>query len=215
MKKTKLIIVMIFAFIISFNVSAECSIDELSRLKNTATNIQFVYYPYEDNGNTKFNLIISNSKDFTFYNNFIQVDSNMYGENGEIRINGLNPGENYTFYFYSTSDNCFGNEVYRKTISLPKTNPYFNDPVCSGKEEFDLCSKWKEIAMSYDEFVEKVNSYQKQEKTEEKIEVIQEETLLDMLIEIYLKYYWLILGSIVVIGVTIIIILRRKDDLFK
>lgn len=205
----------VLSLIISPKVNAECSAEQKANLKKLASNIQFVYYPYDENNDVRFRLIIANSSEFYLYNDEgLEVGFDSYGNHNEIRLNNLLPGKNYTFYFYSTSSSCYGTEVYRKTISLPNYNQYYKDPVCNGKEDYYLCNKWQLNSLSYDEFVNKVNSYTKETSVKEVEPIVEDEqSIFDLLLQFYLKYYWLVLGLIIAGSVTGIVILNKKDSL--
>ena len=217
MRKKKLIFFGMLLLLIGTPVYADtCSVTDKINLKKIAGFIDITYYPYDEGNETKFYLIISNSDKFYVKSDSdILVNADRNGNYNEIRISNLNPGQSYTFYFYAVESDCYGTEIYKKTISLPKYNKFYNDPVCNGKEEFYLCNKWKEHNLSYEEFVRNVNEYEKKEK--EVIDVKKEDVkdFWSILLQIYLKYYWAILIPIIIILIIVIVFLRKKDDLIK
>ena len=218
MKNKKIIIFSLLLLLFSLPVYADtCTVTDKMNLKKLAGFIDITYYPYDEGNDVRFNLIVTNASDFMFASdkNDVYDSMNKNGENDEIRISNLIPGESYMFHFYAKDTNCFGTEIYNKKITLPNYNKFYNDAVCNGKEEFYLCNKWKEHNLSYDEFVKKVNEYQ---KSETNVIQVQEETVKgfwDILLEVYLKYYWAILIPIIVILISFIIYLKKKDDLIK
>jgi len=212
MKKKILLCSMFLLFILPVKADT-CSVTDKMKFKKMAGFIETTYYPYDEGNEVRFSLIINNVDDFTYYTNK-QLTATT-GEYGELRFSGLIPGESYTFYFYANSGNCLGTEIYNKTIVLPNYNKFYNDPVCNGKDEFYLCNKWKEHNLSYDEFVKQVNEYKPVEKQNIEINEENVKSFWDILIEIYLKYYFVILIPIIIILISLIIYLRKKDDLLK
>lgn len=203
---------MLLMFILPITCFAECSSWYLNEAKKVATNVKFSYYYYEENGQVKFNLIIDN----LFYPIVLLDDATeeryVYTEdnNGEIVINGLSSGE-HKYRIHSRYYDCMGNKLLVKTINLPYYNQYYSDPLCEDKRTLKVCKKWLDKPVSYEEFIAKVNSYEKPNIVETNEENVEEKTIFEILGEFYLKYYWIILG-VIIIGLSILIITLKKKD---
>ena len=166
-------------------------------------------------------MIISNAENFYVDDNNSIVTRNfaehMNDERkyNEIRLYNLTPGERFDFNVYAYDADCYKRKVGSKTIILPNYNKYYNDPVCVGKEEYQLCNLWYNNQFTYDQFVEKVSNYKADNATSD-IVINEEEDmgLFDIILQFYLNYYYYILPSIIIVLVLIIIYHNKKTKLF-
>ena len=100
---------------------------------------------YEYNADTDdFTIILPvpnvNNYGFIFYHS---IDSSNAAENNgkqAIIIKGYKK-DTYTYGIKANTGACKDTVVKQETIKLEKTNPYVNDPLCKGNEEFILCQK--------------------------------------------------------------------------
>lgn len=221
MKKLCLVVFSMIAIALKTDVYADCSIEKLSSLKVRASNIGYTYYPTYNNDNASFNMVISNTSDFyidtidKLVSNNIINDMYTTKEYGEIRLYNLTPGEKYTFYVYSLDDDCYERNIGTKTITLPTYNNFYGDPVCNGKEEYSLCTRWWNGKLTYEQFVENVNKYNLQIESDIIEEIEEPEIgLFDIMLNIYVRYYWIILPTIIIGLSSVIVYKNKKEKLF-
>lgn len=213
MKIRHLIVIFIVLFF-PINCFAKCEIEHLNEAKKFASNVNFSYYAYFENNEAKFNIVVNNLFEPVVLINDLTEERYDFTEenNGEIIFTGLKSGD-YKYRIHSDYFDCVGNKLLEKTIKLPYYNQYYLNDACKGKENYYLCQKWIDKPVSYDEFIEKVNSYEVN-KNETIIEQKEEmKTFLEILLSIYTNYYWAILGGIIIFAVSLIIILNKKDQL--
>ena len=97
---------------------------------------------------------------------------------------------------------------------MPTYNTYYSDPLCAENKSSTLCKKWEKITYSYDEFESLLYEYNNPDvldNEEDEISVVYETTFFDKFVTFYTKYYYLMLGGIIVVCVTIMIISKRKN----
>lgn len=197
---------------IPFSVNACSSSDKINYSK-LASNINY-RYTYQENGdNVTFNV--------TFYNipeNFIIVGDNEYGYSGsELTINNLYSGMN-RFNIETNLNGCGGISLYTKYVDLPYYNPYYNDPLCVGIENYQLCNKFttKNLNISYEEFKKKVTEYKKNIIVDDELKTkVVTKGFYDKLVDIYTKYYYIFLPVIIILCVSFIIYRRKRESFFS
>lgn len=201
-------------------LDASCTTDELVRLQRAANDVQIVY-EFDDNSKT-YNVIIDN---LTYDMYILNSDENLYvnyNEGGAKTYGGFLPGKVYNFSFYASSYSpCMYSSIMTKSIYLVPYNKYHEDPLCLGNEEFELCKKFTPIVIrSYEEFKQRIDQYiidkNKQPTEPEKKPPKVVQSLWDKTVAFFLKYNLYIFSSIIVLGITGIIVIkirRRKSIL--
>ncbi len=190
-----------------------CDYQTIANLKNVINNINISYDYHEEDNQVYFDVTINNIIPQIYF-----VDSNdgktyYYSDtnSGEITIKNYTYASNYKFY--SNIDECKGLSIGTKYYTFPTYNRYYNDPLCEGINDFEMCKKWVKSNVSYDTFVSSVvkykNSFNNQAVIDEPFEY--EESFSDYLAELYVNYYYYFFIGIIVICVTIILISRRKN----
>ena len=200
----KKIIFCIFVLLFPIIAKADCTAEEISRLKTLATKIS-VTYEYEEKSHT-FSITFHNvHKDLKLVNMWKTYSSKE--EMADITINNLFPGYTYSVEIISNYKNCKGKNITTKYYTTPYYNYYYNDPLCEGNETKNVCQKWVDTSsLSYEDFT---NSF-KQKETEE-IQIEEEKNTYSILSDLFVKYYYVLFGSIIIICMTIIIVKSRKD----
>lgn len=152
-------------------LALECSSSDKERLQKLANNIS-VIVEEENNGNGNIvfsatftgisdDIRIFNPKNWMYYRNLSNSDI------GEVTINNLYQGTSYRFEIYSSTGACSFKIFRTITLSIPKYNKYYSDPICENVKEYKLCQKWIDNDnMPYDEFLNKVNNYIEESKKE-------------------------------------------------
>lgn len=214
-----LLFFIILLLVLKSNVNAYtyggCEYSKISRLKSIVSNINLSYDYYTYNDKVYFTVTMNNvvpgiyfvdSKTGKKYNYSNSTD-------GEIIITGYS-GEGGIYKFYSDVSECNGVKLGNKYYSFPYYNSYYNSDICLKNSAYSLCQKWTKVLISYDELEKKINEYNEQklkiENTEENI-VVYKKTILDHIVEFYVKYYYIILIGIILICVTAMIINKRKN----
>lgn len=91
-----------------------------------------------------------------------------YAASGDSMIVTLNNYKDTEFYygFLGFYGNCRNVVLKEETIQLKKYNPYADDPLCSGNEEFVLCQKEYKEPIERETFVSRIETYIETKKEE-------------------------------------------------
>ena len=214
MRYLKLILFMVI--LIPFSVDADiCDYSEKVRLQTLAQNITYSYDYVEENGNVSFTITFNNMhSDLYLINSNNDSVFNYSGE--ELVLGGFKDNTSYKFEVRTNNIFCNSSALYYIYITTPTYNPYYSDPICVGIEEYKYCNKWQKNPYSYKQFIEHAEDYKnsliEQPKQEEVVKGI-----FDIIIDFYCKYYYIILPTVIVLGLIYIIILmirRKRNDLF-
>lgn len=212
MKKRNILPILLFiVLLLPSSVSALCSNTEKVRLASLAQNVSITYTPVETEAGVTFNITFTNLQP-DFYIKDVRYQYMHYYIKNEMTLHGYSPNTNYRFDIYGTGD-C-NTRLYSHYITTPGYNPYYKDKVC---EDFSgsICQKWVNINYDYDTFILEVNKLKANQK--EDVKSNNDEKIMgiyDYLIEFFVNYYFIILPVIIVVCITLIIQLRKKDDLF-
>lgn len=219
MKKRILMIILLLLIPLKINevsaiVISSCKISVLSELKSVASNIN-LSYTYEIRNNNAYFKVTINNLNNKFYiidnlgNKFYYNNSN----NGEIITNEYSNIEKIKYSIYSNIPECMNDLLTTKYINLPTYNIYYTDPLCKGMEDYKICQKWYKQTLDYDEFVIKVNKYKNVHKELEEVkkETVSTKGLFDILFDVYINYYYIILPIIIIICLSFMYIKNRKN----
>lgn len=192
---------------------AGCSYSDIAKLRAYVDNIN-LYYDYRIDGNMAFfNITLTNVPQNVYFVDTKKGNTYTYNNtnNGEITL--LNYFDNKgQFQFYSALGECYGINLGSKYYNLPTYNEHYDSDICREIPEFSLCKKWVSSEYSYDEFMRLAERYRNEGTIEpEKEEVEYSKNFVDYIVDFYVKYYYIILGSIIVIFGSIIIIKSRKE----
>ena len=212
--KSKYLILILFSlfFLIPSKVFADCSNNEISRLKILASNVNISYEPIETDSKVTYNIIFLNMTSELAIRDITARVSYPYTGN-EMVLNGFMPNSNYKFKIIP-SNGC-DVSLAVKYANLPAFNVYYKDPLCEGIQNYALCQKWNNSNVSYDTFVTEVTKY-KESLSKPDIQVIPEEnktSILDIIFGFFASYYYIFYIAIIVILVPIILYLRKKEKL--
>lgn len=190
--------------------ATRCDNTEKVKLASLAQNISITYDYVEQNHQVSFHIILSNLHPGLKIKDVVN-NKEYYYNGSELVLPGYQPGKNYRFDIYA--DTTCDSRLYSHYVSIPGYNPYYDDPVCQNMN-ISLCQKWITVNYDYNTFVNEVNKYKKNNTIQ--IEEPQEQVLglYDYIFDFFAKYYYIIFPTIIVVGIALIIILRKKDDLF-
>lgn len=209
MKKYFTYVFMLFLLIVlPIKVNAICDNSRKTELQKIAANITYGYDYIK--GNDTFNITITN------LNPNIYIDDNgkvyKYSNSNELTIGGYKPGDNIRLYVYDT-EYCNASALNILYINLPVKNKYYGTEVCKGYEEYSICQMWTSNNYTQNEIEEKLNSYKQNDTQEKKEDNVVRNYALELLIDIYIKYYFIILPLIIIICVFSIYKLSKKTSL--
>lgn len=215
MKKI-LFIVMMFIMIIDIEALSYngCDYSVISRLKSLVTNVNTTYDYRIENGDVYFDLTITNiTPEMYFYDENTRINYTYYDtNNGEITIYGLT--RSGSIKFFSNTDECKDIKLGTKYYKFPKYNFYYESDLCKDIPNYSLCQKWTEVNYSRSEFEKLVEEYKEgKEIKNEEVKVQYDKTIFDIILEVYVKYYYIILGLIIIVCGSIIVV-KSKNNKF-
>lgn len=218
MRYIKILFIIVCYFAYTSNVSADlCDKEHIKQLKELANQVE-VNYEYLD-----YTEEIKNNPEGEYPLNSYLVSVNLISNELYIKYN------NYDYYYTNDnngliefvvnsgkvnltihSDTCAGHKLKNVSLNLPKYNTYSYRSECKELSEYelDVCDPWYQGTINDNYFYNVVNEYLN--KPEEK------ETFIDVIINIYSKYQLIIIGSILLIILSIIgIISYRKRSVLE
>lgn len=221
MKNIKYIIfTLLISFISIFHVNASCTDEEITSLKELANDIKITYKhlgKIEDEEGIYYNIFEVNIKniDDDFYILYLNDTEKLVATDGKITKN-FNNG---TWKFNIYSNKC-GIKITDIDVYIPRFNTYSLDPLCDGIDgnDFPLCGKYYEYDVSYDNFVDRVNSYRSIHDIDENIndEKKDEKNIFslvyDSILNFFINYklYIIISIAILLIVIVLFIIIRKR-----
>lgn len=210
MKKCFTYVFMLFLLIVlPIKVNAICDNSRKTELQKIAGNVTYGYDYIKENDT--FNITITN------LNPNIYIDDNgtiyRYSNSNELTIGGYKPGDNIRLYVYDT-EYCNASALNILYINLPVKNKYYGTEICSDTQEYNLCQMWTNNNLTEEEMREKIDNYKRIDNVDDKTEQIEAKNYaLELLIDIYIKYYFIILPLIIIICVFSIYKLSKKTSL--
>lgn len=180
-----------------------------------AQNITTSYTYTEQDGNITFQITLSNIQAGLIIKDV--KNNTIYPYRGsELTIPNLQANTSYRFDIYTDDIDCDLETLYSHYVNTPAYNPYYQDEVCIGMEEYPLCQKWTQVNLTYEEFHQEVEkAKQPSESTEVEIKPEQNiKGIYDYILEFYLNYYYIVLPIFIVGGIIIIYRYNKKNDLF-
>lgn len=227
MKKTlPLLAVIILSFMIykpcAHALSDTCTSTEKIRLRElaTATKISYEYYETANNisGGTfhGYKVSIINFKpDFYVYDTERATYFSTTNDSVAISDSFLG-GITYKLPFYASDGTiCEGYLIMTKYIKMPYYNPYWEDPLCDGHEDYILCKKFNSVAVdSKDEFDERMKAYIKSlvyKDNQDPVETpINEKSAFEKIADFVIDHYMYFLISIIILGTAAIVFIEVK-----
>lgn len=207
-KKRYTTLTLILSLLYATNVNAACTKEALDEFKK----VEDKYYAsYQVNTQTKSFDIILNNPAIEKYN----YSSNIFGENtkyqdGKPVFTNMKQGE-YTIYVRGKMEGC--NDILKTiTITLPRYNDYYGDPLCEGIEEFVLCQESYDKEIDRETFESRVNTYKKtkikKEQEEKKNEKAKEYEVISY-IKNNLTKIIIVIAFLILATITIIVTINR------
>ncbi len=195
-----------------------CTFGETSLYKDMAANINVSYDYVEKNNDVSFSVTLTNLRQELYIVDTTNDKKYEY-ELDEIVIDGYKAGQTIKYDVYAAAEYCSGTYLYSILLNLPFYNKYYKDDICVGLENYAYCKKWYNHKLSYDEFKKKVNDYKESLNPsvpeEEKEEIEESKSFLDVFLSLWLKYYYIVLPGIIVISAAAMYYNNKKSDIYK
>lgn len=239
MKKWSLFLCTFVVGLILFpkTVQATCDYKQLAKLKSYAGNIKYDIDYTEQDHNVVFRARFVNLPKYLYIQD--QTTGLVYSGQEEFIVPNLSSGKTYIFavkatqvpvasykyteyngadwsgkeYVSSDTSACTDTELKKIYVTIPTYNPYYDLPICSPFQEYKLCYKWAKHELNQKQFEKTVATYQPEDVTQKK-EKEMPKTWLNILSELYLKFYYIPL-SLIIIGSGIIIYREKKKESFN
>lgn len=210
-KYLKLIMVIFFAMI-PYQVKAYniCSTEDTVKLNKLASNVLANYSYYETDGVVKFKITINNLSSNTYI--YDAVKKQTYYSTGEITLENYGPNQTVEYKIYSNIAYCKGQYLNSIFVTLPPYNPYYKDKLCSGIEDYKLCQKWSNVNLTYDEFKQQIYTYRNDNNEQKKNINDNYKSIYELILDFYIKYYYIILPLIIVVGGIILAVNKQKSS---
>lgn len=223
----------IFIFLVSFlpyYVNAqECSSIELNKLRAYANVTEIKYYHIKNytkgqdildfegtDSYNVFNISINNLTEniiVVVQNNAVTYSFNSFSKTPNTVIKGpFLGGTNYQFNYYAnTNDTCNTMLLLTKSLKLPSFNHYSLDPLCEEINDYYLCDRWYTTNLSRSDFEKKVTAYKTSLINKSSQEKLPLKNNWDVLIDWIINNYNTLLVSIIIVGITFIIIIKINE----
>lgn len=199
----------LFILVLPLVAKAECTTQEITRLKTLASKITVTYDYEEKDYGVVFSATFHNvHKDLKIIDNRNNKAYSSKDEFADITLNKLGFPGTYSVDIQSKLNNCKDEKITAKYYTVPYYNSYYKDPLCVGNETKKVCQKWTNTtSLTYTQFQDALKN-----KVEEQQKPIEEQkSNYNLLADLFVKYYYVLFGGIIVISLTFIIIINRKD----
>ena len=209
--------VLLFLILLILPIGAKgyyCDYEDYNIAQKKASNVSsFVDYEMV-NDEAIFTITIYNIKEFQTIKDVKNNKSYTYNGKEYIKINVTNPGT-YTFEVYSSENYCDDNYLNKIFVEIPTYNKYYKDELCSGIESYKYCQKWFSTKISYDQFKKAVLDYKKSINEDNKSNTDDYKSIYEYILEFYLNYWFIILPTIIVLGIVGIILKKKQENKFN
>lgn len=209
--KKKIIFLVLLTLIVFLpkNVKADCSDAEIIRLQKLANNVN-INYTYNSKTDS-FDIIITNLKKDLILKDYYTHKT--YNIDKEIILRNETSGE-HKYYIYAKNKTCDKDALITKHISIPFYNDFSNYSECDKYENKTYCQKWLKSPLTYEMWKNKIKEYNSKEQIiENKKEISEFDKYLEIIKNVYVKYYYIILPSIITVLAIIIYIKNKKESL--
>ena len=200
MIKRLLRLVLLIAFLLPFNVRADCDNARKSELSSIASNVMFSTTYRLQNDKVIYTVEISNITDDIYV---AESSGTIFTKDNFSKDYEFNDGTVYIVY--SNDPNCYGMELMTKSFSLPNYNPYSRLDVCKKYPSDSHCLIWNAAYFDGElDFTEELNKIYS--KNENKDYAIDEEGVSAYS---YLPIY-IFVTAIFLAFIFILFVVRRK-----
>ncbi|MEG2321929.1 MAG: hypothetical protein RSB71_00355 [Bacilli bacterium] len=194
-----------------------CQYNDLARLKKMAANITTTY-EYTVSDKAIFSITLFNLHPSLYVVDTTNNKTYNY-QNNELILNNYNGGQTVIYKVYTNQSDCSKELLTTIRVVLPTYNIYYQDKICEGLNNYELCQKWSSHNLSYNDFIKNVTAYKESLKVDvpdvsEPVTKIKD-NIINKVVAFILDYYYLFL-IIVIAGSGIgIIKINKKDNLYN
>ena len=209
MKIGKGVVTLLLFMLLPSIIKAECSNKDIVKYQEAATNIK-TSYEFHDYGNNykKFTIKLNNITPGLIIED--KIKGGTYSDS-EISIDYYEPGTSNVFDVYASACN---KKVYTLYVNVPYYNSYYDTEECKKYPDFKYCQKFtkRPLSTEFESELEKYIESQTKQTTNNSQE--DERGLFEMAFDIYAKYYYIVLPIIIVVGIALIIKIKKDSELF-
>ena len=203
----KFFLILLFILFIE-KINAECSSFDVLRQKSLVSNVNYSYDYYIVDNKAYFNVTLSNLTPEMYLIDSLNNKYSYYNsKNGELFLNSYSNNVEFTFY----STNCNNEKIGKIIINFPIYNEFYNDSICQGYNKFIWCKKWSNKVYSKQEIIELKEKQAKKQKILERNNETSSDRFYDKINTFYIKYYYVFLPIIIIIGIFSIIFVNKKQ----
>ena len=206
MRKKTFMMLFTCLLLFPFSIKAICYSKDKVRFQKLAENIDYTYV-FDENSKT-FNIIFTNLQQSLSLNEIIYPGQ-------ETTLTGFLPGNSYNFVVKINDLECYNETVKTIYVNLPAYNANYNDPLCQGLHDYDICQKWGNYISDRSEFekqIQKINT--SVNENDNQISEEEYKGIFDYLANIFVNTYYIVLPIIIVVCLIGIYKLNKKDRLF-
>lgn len=161
MNNYKYLVFLILFILLPNVIFAGCASEEIEHFKEIEDDYKITY---EFNKDSKKYMVTLYTPEPNMYEYYIYASDNEFSNceylnDHETKCNSVNPNE-YKIEIIGQTTNC--NDVFKTIrLNLAKYNPYSEDSICEGIEDFVLCQPTYDKDIDYNTFVSRVTTYKK------------------------------------------------------
>ena len=206
MKKKAFMMLFICLLLFPFSIKAFCYSKDKVKFQKLAENIDYTYV-FDENTKT-FNIIFTNLQTSLSLNGVIYP-------NQETTLTGFIPGNSYNFVVKTNDSTCYDEMIKTIYVTLPIYNANYNDPLCQGLHDYDVCQKWGKYIGSRSEFEKQIQKIKASiDENDDQSSEEEYKGIFDYLANIFVNTYYIVLPIIIVVCLIGIYKLNKKDRLF-
>jgi len=210
--KKRIFVVLVTAFIVfPFSAKAVCTNSKKTEYMEMAQNITTAYIFNEET--KQFDILLNNIPE-----DFIVKDVSKKKEyeyvTSELMFKNYTPGNSYRFDILNKYD-CLDETLASIYVILPMYNSNYQDPLCRGYEDYDICQKWGKYIRDHNAFKSEIKSITIKNKKNTGTNTMYEyKGIFSGLASIFTKVYYVVLPLIIITGLVGIYYLNKKEKLF-
>ena len=164
MKRIKALLFILVLFLITpIVVNADCESD----FKEVEDQFKISYVYNKDTDDFTITMVSPDRDRFSWvFHSQEELKNAVHSVEGQKVTTTINNYKNdqYDYRIAAVYSGCKGQTLKKGTLQLKKYNPYADSPLCEGNEDFVLCQKDYDKAISEDEFESRIEAYEESKK---------------------------------------------------
>jgi len=213
MKKYIMFICFLGLMLFPMHVNARCDMSTLAEQRELAGNINtLIEYRMVDN-KPVFDITFTNVPTGSRVRNLSTREEHLgrriSAGASEVALKDFAPGQTLRFEVLGNGS-CSLSVLLPIGITLRPFNPFSVDPICEEAREFNMCSRWEPVAVSYDVFIERVEDFIKRRDERLEREALRAQSLSTWeQVLTFIGNYYMFIVAVVIVIVIIIAILQK------